>query len=189
MAAVWSTAAVMGASPQANFPFYVYKDGGARENQFSPSGFTGDYGAIQMNDKCADKPSAGDSCLKFIYTGKTPQKMNWAAVFFQNPANNWGTSDGGYSLSGAKRLSFYARGERGGEAVEFKVGGVNGAFSDSDTATTGPLRLTREWKAYEIPLDQLDLSYIFSGFAWIAESEKNPDGFTLYLDEIVFVNE
>src|SRR5262245_12764963 len=98
-------------------------------------------------------------------------------------------ADGGYALNGAKILRFYARGEKGGENVLFKFGGVNGAFSDSDSATTGPVILSREWKKYEIPLDNLDLSYIFSGFAWIAEADKNPGGFTIYLDDIVFLNQ
>jgi hypothetical protein len=173
-------------TPKAQLPFVVYSNGGSRENHFVASGFTGDYGAIKMADKCAESPQSGDSCLKFTYSGQTPQKMRWAGVFFQNPANNWGTSNGGYDLSGAKKLKFYARGDKGGEAVEFKMGGVNGAYTDSDAATTGPVMLTREWKQYEIPLDHLDLTYIFSGFAWIAEAEKNPEGFVIYIDEIVY---
>src|SRR5262245_41507985 len=107
MASIWGilmwaglmTGAVA-ASPEAQFPFYVYKDGGSRENHFAPSGFTGDYGAIQMVDKCRANPQSGESCVKFVYTGKAPQKMNWAGVFFQNPANNWGMADGGYALNG-----------------------------------------------------------------------------------------
>jgi len=173
-------------TPKASLPFVVYSNGGSRENHFVASGFTGDYGAIRMADKCSESPQAGESCLKFTYTGQAPQKMRWAGVFFQNPANNWGTANGGYDLSGAKKLKFFARGDKGGESVEFKMGGVNGAYTDSDAATTGPLTLTREWKQYEIPLDRLDLSYIFSGFAWIAEAEKNPDGFVIYIDEIVY---
>ena len=174
-------------APKAQLPFYVYSDGGSKENHFIASGFTGDYGAIKMADKCADNPKSGGSCIKFTYTGQTPQKMKWAGVFFQNPANNWGTSVGGYDITGAKRLKFFARGDKGGEAVEFKLGGVNGTtIADSDSATTGPITLTRDWKQYEIPVDRLNLSCIFSGFAWIAESEKNPDGFVIYLDEIVY---
>jgi len=173
---------------KVGFPFYVYKDGGGRENHFVPSGHTGDFGAIKMEDKCRENPQSGDSCIKFTYTGQAPQKMNWAGVFFQNPANNWGTSDGGYDLSGAKKLTFFARGNKGGENVEFKVGGVNGAYSDSDSATTGPVVLGKEWKQYQIPLEGLDLSYMFSGFAWVASSEKNPEGFVIYLDDILYTN-
>jgi hypothetical protein len=175
-----------GTTPKAQLPFFVYADGGSKQNHFIASGFTGDYGAIRMAEKCAENPRSGDSCLKFSYSGQTPQKMKWAGVFFQNPANNWGTSNGGYDLTGARKLKFFARGDKGGEAVEFKLGGVNGAFTDSDSASTGPLTLTREWKQYEIPLDRLDLTFIFSGFAWIAEAEKNPEGFVIYLDEIVY---
>lgn len=176
-------------APKAQLPFVVYKDGGAPDNKFVASGFTGDHGAIRMADKWTENPKSGESCLKFTYTGQAPQQMKWAGVFFQHPANNWGTSDGGVDLSAAKKLKFYARGDRGGESVEFKFGGVNGAFSDSDSGTTGPIILTRDWKQYEISLQNLDVSYIFSGFAWIAEAGKNPEGFTIYLDDIAFVNE
>jgi len=173
-----------------SWPVHVYKDGGAGDNRFIPSGFTGDYNSVQMLDKCRENPKAGDSCIRFTYTGEPTERMNWAGVFFQYPANNWGTDDNAYDLTTAKKLRFFARGDQGGEVVEFKFGGVNGpAAADSDAGTTGPVILTADWRQYEIPLEGLDLSHIFSGFAWIASSEKNPAGFVIYLDEIEFVAE
>ena len=171
------------------FPCYVYNDGGAKENRFVPSGFSGDYEAIKMNERCKEDPQSGDSCIKFTYTAKPTQGLRWAGVFFQNPANNWGTTDGGYDLSGAKKLKFFVKGEKGGEIVEFKMGGVNGAYSDSANATTGPITLTKEWKEYEIPLKDEDVSYIFTGFVWVASAEQDPDGCTFFLDKIVYVNQ
>jgi len=76
-------------------PFYVYKDANGKENRFIPSGFTGDYSAVQMDIACTSTPKEGKSCLKFTYTAKPTQGLSWAGVFFQNPANNWGTADGG----------------------------------------------------------------------------------------------
>src|SRR5262245_14264123 len=104
-------------------PFYVYKDANANENRYVPSGFIGDYAAIQMNVGCADNPKEGKSCIKFSYSGQPTQGNKWAGVYFQNPANNWGTQDGGYDLTGARKLKFSARGDKGGEVVEFKMGG------------------------------------------------------------------
>ena len=170
-------------------PVYVYKDGNGKENKFVPSGFTGDYSAIQMDVSCTTTPKEGKSCVKFTYTAKPTQGLSWAGVFFQNPANNWGTTDGGIDITGAKKLKFSARGEKGGEIVEFKLGGISGtAFADSDGATTGAVTLTKDWKDYEIDLTGLDLSYIIGGFVWAAKADDNPEGAVFYLDDIAYVN-
>jgi hypothetical protein len=186
MVLVWPACALLEA---VDLPFYVYKDGNAKDNKFIPSGFTGDYSAVQMDIACTATPKEGKTCLKFTYTAKPTQGLSWAGVFFQNPANNWGTADGGYDITGAKKLKFSARGEKGGEIVEFKLGGIAGpAFSDSDGATTGPITLGKDWKDYEIDLTGLDLSYILGGFVWAAKADDNPEGAVFYLDEIAYVN-
>jgi len=39
-----------------------------------------------------------------------------------------------------KKLSFWARGDKGGEKIaEFKVGGITGEHGDSDSASIGPV--------------------------------------------------
>ena len=53
------------------------------------------------------------------FTGKTPE-------------NNWGThTTGGYDLSGATKITFWAKGEKGGEQIEFFAGGITGDNPDS----------------------------------------------------------
>jgi hypothetical protein len=172
-----------------DLPVYVFKDAKLKDNKFIPSGWMGDYSAIRIDENCTENPKEGKNCLKFTYSGKPTQGANWAGVYFQNPANNWGSTDGGYNLTGAKKLRFFARGDKGGEIVEFKMGGINGtAFSDSDGASTGLVTLTKEWQQFEIDLSALDLSYIMGGFCWVARGEDNPEGFSLYLDEVAYVN-
>ena len=170
------------------FPLYVYKNGNAKENKYIPSGFTGDYSAIQMDIACTSLPKDGKSCLKFIYTAKPTQGLAWAGVFFQNPANNWGTVNAGLNITGAKKMKFSARGEKGGEILQFKMGGISSTYSDSDTAATSRITLGKDWKDYEIDLTGIDLSYILSGFAWTARAEDNPEGCIFYIDEIMYVN-
>ena len=88
-------------------------------------------------------------------------------------------------LSKANQLTFWARGEKGGERIEeFKVGGIMGEFSDSDTAGIGPVILNKEWTLYAIDLKGKDLSYVIGGFCWATNADVNPDGATFYLDEI-----
>ena len=59
-----------------------------------------------------------------------------------------------------------------------------GRYSDSDTASIGPVVLTQDWKQYTIDLRGKDLGYIIGGFAWSTNIDVNPDGATFYLDEI-----
>lgn len=112
--------------------------------------------------------------------------MRWAGVYWQNPVNNWGSAqNAGYDLSGATKLTFWARGQNGGERIqEFKIGGIMGEYSDSDTAGIGPVVLDKEWKQYTIDLKNRDLKYIIGGFAWSTNLDVNPEGCTFYLDEI-----
>ena len=89
----------------------------------------------------------------------------------------------------AKKLTFWARGEAGGEKIaEFRIGGVGQGrdYPDSDTASIGPVILSKQWKEYEIDLRGKDLTYISGGFAWFANVDDNPSACTFYLDNIRF---
>ncbi|MDA7857872.1 hypothetical protein N9A72_00060 [bacterium] len=167
-------------------PFNVYTDRMARGNHYIPSGWMGDYGAIKMNEAYKTNPHSGKTCIKFTYTGKSPQGAGWTGVYWQNPANNWGKIKGGYDLTGARELSFWARGATGGEIVEFKMGGITGEYSDSDSATTGPITLTRHWKNYKISLKGMDLHYISGGFVWVTSMMNAPQGMVFCLDDIIY---
>lgn len=165
--------------------FYVYKDKGSTLNHFAPSGWMGDYGDLKLNDASTDNPHDGRTAVKWTYNAQGTQGANWAGAFWQHPPNNWGTRSGGYDLTGFKRLTFWARGDKGGETIaEFKVGGITGEFGDSDSATIGPVELTKTWKKYTIDLDGKDLKHWIGGFCWAASRDANPDGFTIHLDEI-----
>ncbi|MDD4879770.1 MAG: hypothetical protein PHR22_04895, partial [Candidatus Omnitrophica bacterium] len=134
-----------------------------------------------------DNPHGGTTCIKIVYTAEQKQGAGWAGIFWQNPANNWGTRQGGFDLTGAKKLTFWARGERGGEVLaEVKVGGITGEYADSDSVSIGPITLTRDWKEYTIDLVGKDLTYISGGFCWSASAAENPNGFTIFLDDIYY---
>jgi hypothetical protein len=172
---------------QQAVPFYVYADRSSINNHFIPSGWMGDYGDIRYDAASKNDPYLGDSCIKITYSGKATQGARWVGMFWQNPANNWGNADGGYDLSRAKKLTFWAHGEKGGERIEeFKVGGIMGEYSDSDSATIGPVILNKEWTQYTIDLKGKDVSYIIGGFCWSTNVDSNPEGATFYLDEIKY---
>lgn len=184
-ALVFTTMALQAQSVEFFEPFNVYTDKNARGNHFSPSGWMGDYSDITFTDAWRENPHSGVNCIKITYRPSASQGARWAGMYWQNPPNNWGEKKGGYDLTGAKKLTFWARGEKGGERIEeVKIGGLSGTYPDSDAAAAGPIILTKDWQEYTINLDGKDLSYISGGFVWATNLDVNPDGCTFYLDDI-----
>jgi len=167
--------------------FWVYKDRNARENHYVPSGWMGDYGDVKMNDQCAENPYSGTTCLQFVYTAKKTQGQGWAGMYWQNPPNNWGSKKGGFDLTPFTKLTFWARGGKGGEVLQkFVIGGLKGTYADSASVEFGPVELTDTWKQYTINLVGKDLTYISGGFGWVTSADLNPEGATIYIDDIKY---
>jgi len=165
--------------------FPIYTDGRSPDNHYIASGYMGDYSDISIDTASFEDPHSGTTCIKIIYSNASTQGARWAGVYWQNPANNWGDRQGGFDLTGATRLTFWLRGEDGGERIEeFKIGGITGLYPDSDIAGIGPVLLSDEWTQYEIDLRGKDMSYISGGFAWSTNLDVNLEGATFYLDDI-----
>ena len=88
--------------------------------------------------------------------------------------------------TGAKNLTFWARGENGGEKVTFKFGiiGPDKKYADSSEGELDDLSLTTKWKQYSIKLAGKDLSRIKTGFAWALNGQGQRIIF--YLADIQF---
>lgn len=170
-------------------PFYVYQDKSSK-NRYTPSGYMPTGDCLSIDDGWQYDVKQGKTCVRVIYDiACSKEGRKWAGVYWQNPADNWGARKGGYNLAGATKLVFWAKGEMGGERLEeFRVGGLgaNQMYPDSDTASIGPVILTKDWKEYTIDLRGKDLSYISGGFAWVANVNANPHHCTFYLDDIRF---
>jgi len=167
--------------------FPVYTDGRSPDNHYIPSGYMGDYSDVKIDTASFDTPHSGTTCIKVTYTNASSQGARWAGMYWQSPANNWGDKKGGFDLTGAKKLTFWARGAKAGERIEeFKVGGITGLYPDSDIAGIGPVLLTTEWQKLEIDLRGKDLSYISGGFCWSTNLDVNPEGAVFYLDDIKY---
>jgi len=169
--------------------FYVYDDGSSGGNHFIPSGWMGCINCVGFDAHWRLNCQSGSSCIKINYK---PISENWAGIYWQYPENNWG-KEKGYNLAGATEISFWARGEEGGEKGEFKAGGI-GVFdfiqkSNRDSfgpLETGVITLTREWKEYKISLKGENLKNVIGGFCWVTNYFQNPKGCTIYLDNIKF---
>ena len=169
----------------AGKPFSIYSDANSPDDHYVPSGWMGDFTDIKFNEKFLENPHSGTTSIQIIYSNKASQGARWSGVYWQNPPNNWGTRPGGYDLTGAKKLTLWVRGDKGGERIEeFKIGGITGEYADSDAAGIGPVALTTEWRQLTIDLDGKDLSSISGGFCWATNLDVNPDGATFYLDDI-----
>ena len=176
-------------APENDFkPFSLYDDKGSRGNHFVPSGFMPNGKCVSFNDAWQEGCYDGETCVKIVYDVECSRAdQKWAGVYWLNPPNNWGSRDGGFDLTGATKLTFWAKGEQGGEQIEeFKVGGIGGDYPDSDTAVIGPVILSSEWRKYSIDLRGKDLSYISGGFSWATNVDVNPRSCTFYLDRIRF---
>ena len=191
-------------------PLVVYTDADSPENHFYPSGWMGDLANLSVDYTHTDSPYSGENCIRIIYsvethpmstpTTPTPTLQptptqpveGWAGIYWQYPINNWGDYPG-YNISKATKLTFWARGKKGGEKAKFKIGGIAShgkPYRDSfDPVSTDPeiIELTNEWKKYTINnLSKQNLSMVLGGFCWVTNRIQNPEGCTIYLDEISF---
>jgi len=122
-------------------------------------------------------------CIKVSYI---PGIMGWAGIFWQYPDHNWGESPGRF-IDGATKVTFWAAGEKGGEIVEFKAGGIFNSkkkYQDSFEVSLGRVKLSESWQYYEINLEGKELSNVIGAFSWVATRNANPKGLTFYIDEI-----
>lgn len=174
----------------APMPFDVYTDGFDPANHYAPSGYMGDVNAITINQGWTRHPHHGKTCIKVAYQGPVPNGLGWAGVYWQDPVDNWGTIPGptGYNLSRATRLTFWVRGQSGGELVQFLAGGITGKHGDSlqPTLKTPWLTLSTSWRQVTMTLAGQNLTHIIGGFGWVASTAEDPNGATFYLDDITY---
>ncbi len=190
-------------STKETLPLYVYKDGCSPLNGFFSSGWMGELATLVKPDTlvepveiidelCTDYPYSGETCIQITYT---PSPGEWGGIYWQFPVNNWGQYPG-YDLYNSVmgcdtiKFSFWVRGKSGGEKAEFKTGGL-GNFESNYQDSYGPfsngvITLTKQWEKYTIDLTGSDLSMIIGGFSWVTNHEQNPNGCTIYLDDIMF---
>jgi hypothetical protein len=170
------------AKEKAQLPFTIYDEKGGTNNHYVASGWMGNTKGLKMDEGCTNNPHGGKTCFRFEYS----EAGDWAGIVWQDPANDWGDQPGGWNLDGAKKLTFWARGDKGGETVTFKFGvlGPDKKYADSMTGESGALKLTSNWTEYNIDLAGKDMTRIKTGFVWSLTGQGSPVVF--YLDDIRF---
>lgn len=161
-------------------PFTLYDEPG-QSAIFIPSGWMGSADAIAVNEKYDQNPKSGTFCLECKYA----KAGDWGGVVWQSPAEDWGDKPGGLNLSGAKKMTFWARGAEGGEEIKFGFGLLGREKKYFDTGKDEmTVALTTEWKKYTFDVSTADLTRIKSGFYWSVAGQGKPLAF--YLDAIKF---
>jgi len=186
--------------------YYVYDDAYSAGNHFSMRAkisSSGDENAVPpMDEEFSKNCYSGNTCIRATFKVKG---NNWGGWYFMNgvlksgqiePQANWGDEpNAGVDLKGATKLTFWARGEKGGEMVEFFVFGIGRdpstgkpikPYPDSSSKVSlGYVELSNEWKKYTIDLSGRNLSYVLGGFGWVTNAKMNNyKNITFYLDEI-----
>lgn len=163
------------------------------------------FAPVDINGSWSEVKHSGATSLRCTFLPRSP---GFGGFYFQNgvllgtqtsPQPNFGTyPNAGIDLTGATALTFWARGERGGEEIEFFVFGVGRNAETGERVEVFPdssfrrpkqgtiVRLTREWKQYTISVGGLDLSYVLGGFGWVAAIDRNPAGAVFFLDDIQY---
>ena len=179
---------------QFHHTFDVYTDFARAGNHYIPSGWMGHTDGLSLNENWTDDCHAGDSCIRVAYT---PGGVDWAGIYWQTPENNWGTiKDAGHDLTGAKALTFMAKGGQGGENISFLLGGIKGSYPDSvqkkytegcvNRGSDCYVTLSDSWQEYTIHLEGEDISHVVGGFAFVTDTLNNPEGAVFYIDEIKY---
>ena len=186
---------------------YIYRDFGDTENHYTQKALVAGIDATlvhNMDENWRDAPYSGNSCIR---CEQIIREGDWGGWLFLNgylpegsnvPQLNDGTVAGqGLNLSGAEKLTFFVRGESGGEQVEFFTCGFghDGKWNiptapvpdSSAKRSTGVITLSREWTQVSIDLTSADMSSIVCGFGYVlAGSAIRAGENAFYLDEIRF---
>jgi hypothetical protein len=188
----------------ATFPLYIYSNACDPKNSFYSSGWMGELpervkkdSTIKsptdiLDEASTDNPFSGKTCIRISYK---PSPGQWGGIYWQFPVNNWGQYPG-YDFSKSLgtnaiiKLKFRVRGKQGGEKAKFITGGIKDVslpYFDSYSAISTDIRtLTSQWKLDSLVLTGRNLSMVIGGFCWVTDYNQNPQGATIYLDDIVF---
>ena len=165
--------------PKPELPFHVYDD--QKILPYVPSGYMGNYQSISLDLENKEDPKHGINAIKISYS----DYKGWYGVAFVDPANDWGDILGGYDLTGAKTLSFWAKASYSGVIATIGYGLIEGDKPYPDSSKKSfEFKLTDKWKKYTIKIKKSDMSCIRSGFVLFSSA----DGFNhdIYLDKIVY---
>jgi hypothetical protein len=141
---------------------------------------------MNMSTDCGSRAPApggpfGD-CYAISYLTPT---LTYGGVYFQFPANNWGTDHGRRVSSGATKVTLWARADVSTSLkLSFGVGGIGvgqgAAFVDQVGGGLLNSTVTSDWQEFTFPV-MGPYDWVLSGFHWSVSSSQPV---TFYIDSI-----
>ena len=143
------------------------------------------------SDSISSGCHTGSDCIRFTYRSGG----GWAGVLWWAYGCDWSQVSQHTcginvpvkgNFSAVYRLTFWARGEQGGEKIEFTIGSDEGGIPPTPKRSLGVVTLRSTWQRYAIDLSGISLTDAIALFYWGAADENNPQGAAFYLDDIQF---
>jgi hypothetical protein len=167
----------------------VYEEAEYMSKYFwTPSLWMPDGRGIFFQENNESDPHSGNTCIKIGYS---TDENSWVGIYWLSGNSENGKGVNIYQkLQGNKytsiKLTLWAKGERGGERVQFVVG--NGEDSVQPKVETAWIELTSDWRLYEIDLSNRNLCNVIGGFCWVTNREENwaEREVWFYLDDIKY---
>lgn len=183
---------------------YVYNDSKDETlTPYSPSGWMGDNikriidnGEMIFKDNERNVVYDGTASAKITYSPSGSEKGRWAGIYWfpvDKVKDNWENVVFGVDLRGMSKLTWFAKGSKGGEKVKFFAGGVKNipCLDSLPKISVDPeaVTLTTDWQQFEIDLSPFSkyMNFVVGGFGFSIEKDDNPNGATFYVDEVKFV--
>lgn len=159
---------------------------------YHPTGKLGDLDAVEIEAADAPNPATGNEGVRIRFAPRRTAG-GWAGVVFQYPEHNWGEQRG-RDLTGATKITFWARANRPVEAG-FRVGATrSGAFHDSIPPIDRRATLSKQWQAFTISLrgapprgaatQRPDLSSISGVLSVTVDFAANPHSATIEISDL-----
>jgi len=142
-------------------PVIIYTDYGSEHNHYDKIRMSAHIGAIQYDMNCTVLPQNGNSCIKLTYNSAG---MNSEIDL---------TASTDYGVREASKLTFWAKGENGGEVIE---------------VCGNEFQLTGEWVKYTKTPVYVPLVSNWNEYSLFSCEFSEPSGtsVTVYIDDIIY---
>ena len=169
----------------------IYMDSEDGGSLWTPDGWMPNGEGILMNSNFTFEGEEG-TCIETTFTPDLATN-GWAGIYWLAGGSWKGPGINVYEYLEVEKdspfvLTFRARGEKGGETVQFKVGGVtSGNDSVKFAELTKWIKLTTEWEQFEIDLSKKDVSNLVGAFCWVSSKVRNrkKEHVVFYIDDIL----
>lgn len=142
-----------------------------------------DGGYLYVHDNIVDTRRNCEFCTSIDYQpglSTSNLDLSWSA-------------DKNFNISGAKKITFYAMGDTGGEVVKFEAAGkkvdtiLGGKVSKTLNfgLVSQPVTLQKEWKKFEIDLSKTNLSGVTNPFGIGIEKADNKGPVKIFVKGMV----